>query len=76
MNDTVRFSGGDLVLGHLLISPADAEWLLEVHRDEQRGAVQRRLGRAVCHRYAHRRRRIAKALIDRQRWIRACGAGE
>ena len=75
MNDTVKFSGGDLVLGHLLLSVADAEWLIEVHREEQRGAVMRRLGPGVCRLYAHRRRRIVSALIARQRWRRSSGAG-
>ena len=74
MNDTVKFSGGDLVLGHLLLSVADAEWLIEVHREEQRGAVARRLGPGVCRVYSHRRRRIVTALIARERWIRSSGA--
>ena len=71
MNDTDKFSGGDLVLGNLLLSVADAEWLMEV----QRGAVVRRLGPGVCRVYAHRRRRIVSALIARQRWIRSSGVG-
>ena len=76
MIDTVKFSGGDLVLGHLLISVADAEWLIEIHREEQRGAVARRLGPGVCRLYALRRRRITKALIARARWMRAAGCGQ
>ena len=75
MNDTVKFSGGDLLLGRLLLSVADAEWLIEVHREEQRGAAARRLGPGVCRVYALRRRRITKALIARARWMRSSGAG-
>ena len=75
MNDTVKFSGGDLVLGHLLLSVADAEWLIEIHRDEQRGAAALKLGPGVCGHYARRRRRIVRALIARQRWMRSSGAG-
>ena len=73
MNDTVKFSGGDLVLGHLLLNVADAEWLIEIHREEQRGAAARRLGPGVCRVYANRRRRIVRALLARQRWLRASG---
>ena len=76
MNDTVKFSGGDLVLGHLLLSVADAEWLIEIHREEQRGAAARRLGPTVCRHYALRRRRITKALIARAKWMRAAGVGQ
>ena len=74
MSTTVKFSGGDLVLGHLLVSVADAEWLLAVHQEEQRGAAARRLGPGVCRVYALRRLRLTKALIARARWIRAAGA--